>query len=210
VGESIIGLNDRELWLRVTKGDGIAFGVLFDRHVDSVYNHCFRRTASWSSAEDLTSLVWLETWRRRKDVKIFDESILPWLLATANNCLRNFNRSRRRHRKYLNRLPPVQSLADFGDEAARRMDDESEMSRILSALSLLRPEEQEVVALCDWSGLSYQAAAAAIGKPVGTVKSRLSRAHGHLRDTLMRVEDPDPVSAVAAAPPLIEERGTQL
>lgn len=176
--------SDGELWRRAVTQDGVAFGDLFERHGDAVYNHCFRRTASWATAEDLASIVWLETWRRRKEVRLYGDSILPWLLATANYCLRNFNRSQRRYEHFLAALPPIKSIDDFGDESARRMDDEKEMSRVLAALSRLRLEEQEVVALCDWAGLTYEATATAIGKPVGTVKSRLSRAHNHLRAAL--------------------------
>src|ERR1035437_7811734 len=87
---------DLELWQRAAAHDGAAFGQLFERHSRAVYNHCFRRTASWSSAEDLTSIVWAEAWRRRKDVRLHGESILPWLLAVANTCLRNLHASQRR------------------------------------------------------------------------------------------------------------------
>lgn len=199
MGDSSDGLTDFELWQRATRHDSAAFGVLFERHMDAVYNHCFRRTASWSTAEDLTSIVWLETWRRRKDVRIHNDSILPWLLATANNCLRNFNRSQRRNRRFLDRLPTTHPSVDFGEETAQRMDDEQEMSRVLSALCNLRMEEQEAVALCDWAGLSYEAAATAIGKPVGTVKSRLSRAHEHLRGALNRESGDDRLLVVPLA-----------
>jgi RNA polymerase sigma factor (sigma-70 family) len=189
---------DGELWRRAVSHDGDAFGQLFERHGKSVYNHCFRRTASWATAEDLASIVWLETWRRRKDVRLYGESILPWLLATANNCLRNFNRSQRRYERYLTTLPIVKSMDDFGDESAQRIDDEREMSRVLAAISKLRREEQEVVALCDWAGLTHEATAAAIGKPIGTVKSRLSRAHTHLRSVLGNEAPGLPISRLAA------------
>jgi RNA polymerase sigma factor (sigma-70 family) len=184
VGNDFDSPTDAALWQRTVNHDGGAFGDLFERHGDAVYNHCFRRTASWAVAEDLASIVWLETWRRRKDVQLYGESLLPWLLTTANNCLRNFNRSQRRYYHFLAGLPTMKSMEDFGDESAQRMDDERQMSRVLAAMSKLRLEEQEVVALCDWSGLTYEATAAAIGKPVGTVKSRLSRAHNHLRTAL--------------------------
>jgi RNA polymerase sigma factor (sigma-70 family) len=184
VGNDFDSPTDAALWQRTVNHDGGAFGDLFERHGDAVYNHCFRRTASWAVAEDLASIVWLETWRRRKDVQLYGESLLPWLLTTANNCLRNFNRSQRRYYHFLAGLPTMKSMEDFGDESAQRMDDERQMSRVLAAMSILRLEEQEVVALCDWSGLTYEATAAAIGKPVGTVKSRLSRAHDHLRTAL--------------------------
>jgi RNA polymerase sigma-70 factor (ECF subfamily) len=62
-------LPDEELWSAAASHDVNAFGELFERHADTVYNHCFRRTGSWSVAEDLTSVVFLETWRRRKQVQ---------------------------------------------------------------------------------------------------------------------------------------------
>lgn len=54
------GLSDAELWEHAAAHDGQAFAELFDRHVKAVYTHCFRRTADWSMAEDLTSVVFLE------------------------------------------------------------------------------------------------------------------------------------------------------
>jgi hypothetical protein len=59
------GRGDDELWLEAVKGDADAFGLLFERHARSVYNYCFRRTGEWARAQDLTSVVFLECWRRR-------------------------------------------------------------------------------------------------------------------------------------------------
>ena len=61
--------SDIELWDRAVAGDPEGFGALFERHARSVYNHCFRRTASWADAEELTSAVFLEAWRRRREVR---------------------------------------------------------------------------------------------------------------------------------------------
>jgi RNA polymerase sigma-70 factor (ECF subfamily) len=174
---------DLELWQRSAQNDGAAFSLLFERHSQAVYNHCFRRTASWSSAEDLTSIVWAEVWRRRKGARLHSDSILPWLLAVANNCLRNFQRSQRRHRKFLAKLQPV-NTDDFTDDADGRLDDERRMAEVLSALSGLRIEDQEIIALCDWAGLTYAETATVLGVPIGTVGSRLSRAHDRIRTSL--------------------------
>ena len=192
--------SDVELWERTAAHDGPAFGQLFERHSQAVYNHCFRRTASWSSAEDVTSIVWAEVWRRRKDVRLHGESILPWLLAVANNCLRNFQRSQRRYRNLLVKLPPATTL-DFAEETVSRLDDERQMAEILSVLADLRIEDQEVIALCNWAGLSYAEAATALGVPIGTVRSRLSRAHGRLRATLS--SPPDDTTFADDPPPTL-------
>jgi RNA polymerase sigma-70 factor (ECF subfamily) len=172
---------DSELWQRVAAHDGQAFGRLFDRHARRVYNHCFWRTADWALSEDLTSVVFLEAWRRRRDVRLSGESLLPWLLGVANNAIRNAERSRRRYRRLLSKLPKVADFPAEDGEIAARLDDEQVMKGLLDSLRLLRQEEQDVIALCDWSGLSIAEASTALGIPAGTVKSRLARARAALR-----------------------------
>jgi RNA polymerase sigma factor (sigma-70 family) len=182
---SEVPATDAELWQRAALGSPSAFGTLFERHADAVYNHCFRRTASWSAAEDLTSVVFLEAWRRRRDVVLSSESILPWLLAVANNAIRNSDRALRRHRRLLAKLPSEVATPDLADDAVGRVDDERFMRGVLEAFEKLTSGEQDVLALCVWAGLSYTDAAVALGVPVGTLRSRLSRARSHLRRLAM-------------------------
>lgn len=175
------GVSDAVLWAR-TREEPSAFAELFQRHADAVYNHCFRKTASWSTAEDLRSVVFLEAWRRRHDVRLHEESVLPWLLAVANNVVRTRSRSLRRHRAMLRRLPvSMVSPDDPEAEAIQRLHDEEQMRRVQHAIGDLNRAEQDVLALCVWAELDYAAAAVALGVPVGTVKSRLSRAREKLR-----------------------------
>ena len=61
------------------------------------------------------------------------------------------------------------------------------MARVLSALARLSDGDREVLALSAWSGLDHRQIADALGVPVGTVKSRLSRA----RERLRRLSEPD-------------------
>jgi RNA polymerase sigma factor (sigma-70 family) len=176
-------LSDQQLWACAAGNhDGDAFGQLFERHADAVYAHCFRRTGVWSLAEDLTSVVFLEAWRRRREVRFCGDSVLPWLLGVANNATRNAQRALRRHRRLLAQLPPPEPVPDIADDAAGRADQERAMRWLLAELRGLKEPEREVLALCDWAGLSYTQAAAALGVPAGTVRSRLARARRHLRN----------------------------
>ena len=177
-------VSDGELWLRAGRRDGAAFGELFERHSNDVYNHCFRRTGSWSTAQDLTSVVFLQAWRRRKEVRLDGDSILPWLLAVANNAARNSDRSIRRYGRLLAKLPAPEQAPDFETAVDERVDDERSMTMILNQMNSLRVEDREIIALCDWSKLSYAQAAVALNLPIGTVRSRLSRAREHLRALL--------------------------
>jgi RNA polymerase sigma-70 factor (ECF subfamily) len=169
---------DREL-LRTPEG----FGTLFERHGRAIYNYCFRRTADWAAAEDLASIVFLEAWRKRESVQIHDETALPWLYGVATNVVRNRARSMRRHRAALERLPRGHE-PDFANDAVERLDDARRMRNVLESFRLLPRRDQDVLALCIWSELSYEEAAVALGVPVGTVRSRLARARSRLRDEI--------------------------
>jgi RNA polymerase sigma-70 factor (ECF subfamily) len=162
-------------------GDADGFALLFERHASAIYSYCFRRTADWTVAEDLLSIVFLEAWRRR-NVDVPEEKTLPWLYGIATNVVRNRRRAERRYAAALRRVPRPRPEPDFSDDASRRIDDERRMRRGLALLAELPGHEQDVLVLCDWSALSYQEAAFALGVPVGTIRSRLSRARLRLRE----------------------------
>ena len=176
-------LSDRALWQQAREGDGSAFGVLFERHADRIYNYCFRRTADWALAEDLTSNTFLVAWRSHGRAPLQAESALPLLYGIATNALRNQRRSLRRRREAFARLPLERvEETDFAEDASTRLDDQAAMRQLLRLFARLPRREQDVVALCDWSGLSYEDAAAALDIPIGTVRSRLARGRRRLRE----------------------------
>ncbi len=173
--------DDALLWSRSRAGDADAFGLLFERHARLIYNYCFRRVGDWAAAEEMVSLVFLEAWRRReKELPV--GKVLPWLYGIAANVVRNRRRSERRFAAALRRVPEPRPEVDFSESADARLDDERQMRRVLSLIRQLPRREQDVFVLCAWSGLSYENAALALGVPVGTVRSRLSRARRRLRE----------------------------
>jgi RNA polymerase sigma-70 factor (ECF subfamily) len=168
---------------RVRDGDPDAFGELFDSHARAVHGLAYRLTGNRTEAEEIVSLAFLEAWRLRGRVEPDGESLRPWLLGITVNVVRNFTRASRRHQAAMARVPEAGVVPDFADEVASRLDDAARLTAVRAAFGRLRPDEQDVVALCVWSDLDYSGAAAALGIPVGTVRSRLSRARRKLRDT---------------------------
>jgi RNA polymerase sigma factor (sigma-70 family) len=175
-------LDDGDLWRRSQGGDSEAFAALFERHADTVYAYCFRRTADWSIAEDLTSVVFLEAWRRRAAVDLLGAKVFPWLLGVTTNVLRNQRRSLRRYQAVLSRLPPLEPERDFTEDLTQRLADQQRMRELLIVIAQLPQAEQEVLALCVWQGLSGADAAFVLDVPEGTVRSRLFRARARLRE----------------------------
>ncbi|MEU5872947.1 RNA polymerase sigma factor [Glycomyces sp. NPDC047369] len=173
---------ESSLRARVRAGDPGAFAELFDAYARSVYNHAFRLTADWATAEDVMAATYLQAWRSRERVTEEGGSLRPWLLGIATNEARNHTRSNRRYRRVAAALITADlTVPDHADEVAGRLDDRRRIAAALDALARLRRPEREVLTLCLWEGLDYESAAEALGVPVGTVRSRLSRARARLR-----------------------------
>ncbi|MCA2217330.1 RNA polymerase sigma factor [Jidongwangia harbinensis] len=166
---------------RIRAGDAAAFGQVFDQHAGAVYRHAVRANGSHAGADDVVSLTFLEAWRIRDTLRPEGGDLRPWLLGIATNVLRNRWRTMRRHRAAMLRLPPADHVPDIADEVAGRIDDAAQLTAAAAALRRLRRTEREVFLLCVWSQLDYAATAEALGVPVGTVRSRLSRARTRLR-----------------------------
>lgn len=177
-------LDDSALWQDLRGGDREAFRSLFLRHSDAVYNFAFRRTSSWSVADDVVQATFTTLWRRVLDHTV-DElrlpSARPVLFAMARNECSNQLRSGQRQQRLADRIE-----ADSGEPGVDNTDDwvtaESTMQEIKRALRRLPKSQREVIELVSWSELSLAEAGVALGVPVGTVKSRLKRA----RDRLLR------------------------
>lgn len=166
---------------RVRAGDREAFTELYAEYARAVYNHAYRLTGDWSVAEEVMGDTFLDAWRTRARLEPGDGTLKPWLLGVATNKARNANRGIGRRLAFLARRPAPAPVADFADETAGRIDDARQLAAVRTVYGRLRRGEQEVLALCVWSGLDYAQAAQALGIPVGTVRSRLSRARARLR-----------------------------
>ncbi|GGQ27963.1 MULTISPECIES: RNA polymerase sigma factor [Streptomyces] len=169
---------------RVRSGDPDAYAELFDSYSRTLYNHAFRMTGDWAVAEDVMSAAFLEAWRLRGTVDPEGGSLRPWLLGITTNIARNHCRSNRRFRAAAAVAAAAAGAAavpDHAEEVAGRLDDRRQIAATLAQLSALRRPEREVLLLCLCEGLEYAEAARVLGIPVGTVRSRLSRARTKLR-----------------------------
>ena len=168
------------MWVRAATGDPEAFGAIFDLHRDRVFGHSLRLVRSVPDAEDVTALVFLEAWRRRTAVRVVDGSIIGWLLVTANNVVRNHARTLRRHQIAMAKLPPAVPQPDHADDVLGRLGDRAGSDHMRSAFARLSQRDQDILTLCVLEELSLTHAAIALRIPIGTVKSRLSRAKQRL------------------------------
>ena len=137
-----------------------------------------RRCNERADAEDVVAGTFAVAWRRFADAPA-EELQLPWLYAIAARVLANQRRSARRLlalRLRLRELPaPAQS-------------ERGELAEVLAALRELRPEEQEVLRLAAWEGLTTAELAVALDCSENAATIRLHRARKRLAELLAKEE----------------------
>ncbi|HET8820061.1 MAG TPA: RNA polymerase sigma factor, partial [Thermoleophilaceae bacterium] len=109
--------------------------------------------------------------------------VRPWLYGVASNLIRHHWRKERRMLRAYARSGVDPALAEE-EISSDRLDARAERLALSAALAQLRHEEREVLLLHAWAELSDAEIADALSLPIGTVKSRLSRARRHVRNRL--------------------------
>ncbi len=158
--------------------DPARFAELYERHLRSVATYLARRVGS-GPAEDLTAEVFARAFRSRARYRADHESALPWLLGIASHLVADHRRAERRRLDVLERVlsSSPQSL-------------ESEVAVLapvlVAQLRNLSAADRDALLLVVWGELSYEEAAAALRVPIGTIRSRISRARRRLSEELAR------------------------
>lgn len=161
-----------------------AFTAAYDRHVDMVFRYLSRRLGP-DVGEELTAQTFAEAWAGRATYDPDRGSVLPWLMGIATNLVRRHFRSETRQ---------LRAYAATGQDPVSTFDEVAVLDRLEAAdrartvaevLSELSAIDRDVLYLYSALG-SYQQIADALDLPIGTVRSRLSRARRHLEARLDR------------------------
>lgn len=164
-----------------------AFAELYDRHAAAIFRFAARRLGR-QAAEDLIAETFLVAFRRRESYDLSRLDARPWLYGIAVNVIGKHRRAEVRMLRALARTG-VDPLTDGGVERADdRLAAGALRRELAGALAALPAENREVLLLVAWADLSYEEVGCALGIPIGTVRSRLSRARRKVRDELARVD----------------------
>jgi RNA polymerase sigma factor (sigma-70 family) len=166
---------------QVAAGDPTAVDAFLRRHSNMVWGLARRFCRSAEDAEDATQDIFVEVWRSAERYDAQFGSEVTFLMTIARRRL--IDRARRQGRR-----PAAELLDDAGTIAAPAVPDRAEqhdeVQRAHEALAQLRPEQREVLGLALGHGRTHQEIAAAIGIPLGTVKSHARRGLLRLREML--------------------------
>ena len=170
---------------------GRSFEAVFEADFASLHRYLARRIGP-AAADELaaeTFAVAFRNWDRLDP----ERPVRPWLYGIAANLMRHHWRKERRMLCAYARTG-VDPVLPEEEEAIERADADAEHRELATALAGLRQDEREILLLHAWTELTDAEIAAALDVPLGTVKSRLSRARDKLRNQLGEVGQ-EPVEA---------------
>jgi RNA polymerase sigma-70 factor (ECF subfamily) len=168
------------------KGDIGCFNRLVENYEQICFNVALRLVNNPDAAADVTQDAFLSAYRHLDQFK--GGSFRSWLLRIVTNASYDALRIRRRHDNVSLDLLVESSAFDVPDlsELPEELTLRGELfGAIQTGLDQLPIDQRSVVVLCDVHGLSYDEAATVLTTNVGTIKSRLSRGRGRLRDFLL-------------------------
>jgi len=185
-------VTDAELLQLMQRGDETAFSTLYRRHQPRIFRFVTLFAGSEAVAADVTQEVFMQLIdNQRFDPRQGD--LGAYLLGIARNLLRRLHRDAHRFEALDedDDLAPHTALIDWRDPALL-VSRAQQHGDLRAAILNLPAYFREVVVLCELEELDYQAAAAALEIPIGTVRSRLSRARKALIAALNIAErEPD-------------------
>jgi RNA polymerase sigma-70 factor, ECF subfamily len=178
---------DEALLARIAAGEAASLSVLFRRRQQNVYRFALHLTGSPAMADDVTQDVFVTVIREARRFEAGRATVSAWLCGIARNFVRR-------------RLALDHGTASLDDVeidipvAATDADPLSDLTNAEAIESLRRAvlslplRYREVVVLCDLQETSYGDAAAVLGCPIGTVRSRLNRARALLTAKMVETQ----------------------
>jgi RNA polymerase sigma-70 factor (ECF subfamily) len=176
-------IDDAEAIARARGGDLDAYGVLVARHTTRAHRAAFLLGAGEES-DDVVQEAFVKAFRHLAGFRA-GEPFGPWLLRIVANETRNLTRSRRRRAALALRLPGAEPGGTTAEGPLDTVLAAERRAGLVAAVSALPDRERQVLVCRYFLDLSEAETAQVLGWPLGSVKSRTSRALNRLRGQLV-------------------------
>ena len=159
------------------------FAVLYDRYAAVLHRYAARRVGA-DAADDLVAATFLAAFRARTRYDLGRPDARPWLFGILTKEIARQHRTESSRWRAMARSAPELPADGLADQVAAYVSAQAQRGALARALARLAPADRTVLLLIAWGDLSYDETAQALGIPVGTVRSRLSRARVQVRASL--------------------------
>ncbi|MFK4037119.1 RNA polymerase sigma factor [Nonomuraea wenchangensis] len=159
------------------------FAELFTQHGPGLKRYVIRRLGV-EPADDIVAETFAQAFQHLESYDVARGDERSWLYGIATNLIGQHRRREIALYRALSRTGADPVVEPFTDDVERRVAAGAARQRLAKALAGLSRAHRDTLLLVMWAELTYEEAAAALGIPVGTVRSRMNRARSALRRAL--------------------------
>lgn len=175
---------DEKALINAAKSDPAAFGKLYKRYVERIYNYIYYRTGSTKDAEDITGKVFFKAMSHIKGYKHMGLPFSAWLYRIAHNLVANYHRDRSRKQEISLDFIPGKALPQKNPQPETRIVHSEEVEGLLATIRDLAPNRQELLILKFVDQLSNKEIGQIMRKSEGAIKSLYHRTLLELREKM--------------------------
>ncbi len=175
---------DEKTLIDKAKRDPAAFGTLYERYVERIFNYIYYRTGSASDAEDLTGKVFFKAMGHIQNYKHMGLPFSAWLYRIAHNLVANYHRDRSRKQEISLDDMQGQTLVQTSPQPESRLVHSQEVENLLAMIRDLAPNRQELLILKFVDQLSNAEIGQIMRKSEGAIKSLYHRTLLELRERM--------------------------
>lgn len=175
---------DEKTLIDKAKRDPAAFGILYERYVERIFNYIYYRTGSASDAEDLTGKVFFKAMGHIQNYKHMGLPFSAWLYRIAHNLVANYHRDRSHKQEVSLDDMQGQTLVQTSLQPESRLVRSQEVENLLVTIRDLAPNRQELLILKFVDQLSNAEIGQIMRKSEGAIKSLYHRTLLELREKM--------------------------
>lgn len=167
------------------------FEKIYNRHYQTIFNYCYRRTGDFDTSKDITSEIFLKAYLNIHKFKWKDIPILSWLYRIATNEINLFYRSQKYSPTFISEIysnysitVSLEDLVEEKSNAEAKLHKDKQFVQVQDAIKELPLKYQEVISLKYFEQLKIKEIGTILNKKEGTIKSLLSRGISKLKEKM--------------------------
>ena len=176
---------DLELYDSMCSGDKSALESIYSKYERLLYSYAYKMTSSHEVSEEIVQDVFTKLWQNKNPYDAGKAKMSTWLITiTRNSVIDLFGKKNLNTYEY-NEMDDIESSTDMFNSTVEKSAESHENQRIIcTAMSSLSEEQKYIITLFYFKAYSHSQIAGELNIPLGTVKSRIRLALGHLKKNI--------------------------
>lgn len=176
---------DSDLYEGLRAGDKSCLEMLYQKYEKLLYSYAYKMTSSHERSEEVVQDVFMKVWQKKGAYDADKGKLSTWLISVTRNSVIDLSRRKKLDTFEYDERDDVNSDTNhFNSSVEQEAERHEDQEMINEAMRALNDEQKKIITLFYFRAYSQSQIAKALDLPLGTVKSRIRLALGHLKKNI--------------------------